>query len=48
VGIPWFDRDGTHREYGTTHIIEFRDGLIARWTEHPGSISEFEEDWGTR
>jgi ketosteroid isomerase-like protein len=41
-----FDRDGVHREYGTSHILELRDGLIATWTEHPGSLREFEEAWG--
>jgi ketosteroid isomerase-like protein len=43
-----FDRDGQHREYGTAHICELRDGLIASWREHPGSLSEFEAAWGTR
>jgi ketosteroid isomerase-like protein len=43
-----FDRDGVHREYRTAHICELSDGLIAKWTEHPGSMREFEEAWGTR
>ncbi len=43
-----FDRDGKHRVYRTAHIVELRDGLIASWTEHPGSLNEFEEAWGTR
>jgi ketosteroid isomerase-like protein len=43
-----FDRDAKHREYRTAHIIELRDGLIAAWTEHPGSMNEFEEAWGSR
>jgi ketosteroid isomerase-like protein len=42
-----FDRDGEHREYRTAHICELRAGLIAGWTEHPGSLREFEEAWGT-
>jgi ketosteroid isomerase-like protein len=42
-----FDRDGQHREYRTAHICELRDGRIAEWTEHPGSLREFEEAWGT-
>jgi steroid delta-isomerase-like uncharacterized protein len=41
-----FDRDGVHREYRTAHICELRDGRIARWTEHPGSLDEFEDAWG--
>ncbi len=41
-----FDRDGTHWQYQTAHIIEFRDGKVSRWTEHPGSMREFEEAWG--
>jgi len=43
-----FERAGQHREYRTAHICEFRDGRIAAWTEHPGSLREFEEAWGTR
>jgi len=43
-----FDRDGVHREYRTAHICKLRDGRIAGWTEHPGSLREFEEAWGTR
>jgi ketosteroid isomerase-like protein len=42
-----FDRDGVHREYRTAHIVHMRDGKIAAWTEHPGSMREFEEAWGT-
>jgi steroid delta-isomerase-like uncharacterized protein len=41
-----FDRDGAHREYRTAHVVEFRDGKIARWEEQPGSIQEFESAWG--
>lgn len=43
-----FERDGAHREYGAAHILELHDGLIAKWTEHPGSMREFEEAWGTQ
>ena len=43
-----FDRDGNHHEYRTAHIVDLRDGLIAGWTEDPGSMHEFEEAWGTR
>lgn len=43
-----FDRDGRHREYRTAHLCELRDGRISKWTEHPGSLNEFEEAWGTR
>jgi ketosteroid isomerase-like protein len=43
-----FDRDGQHREYRTAHICELRDGRIATWTEHPGSLREFEDAWGAR
>jgi ketosteroid isomerase-like protein len=43
-----FDRDGAHREYRTAHILELRDGLISTWTEHPGSLREFEDAWGRR
>src|SRR5262249_10582545 len=41
-----FDREGEHREYRTAHIVTFRDGRIATWEEHPGSIAEFEAAWG--
>lgn len=41
-----FTRDGVAREYRTAHIVEFRNGLIAKWVEDPGSIREFEEAWG--
>jgi len=41
-----FTRDGTPRQYRTAHIVELRDGLIAKWNEHPGSVREFEEAWG--
>ncbi len=41
-----FERDGELREYTTAHILELRDGLIRRWSEHPGSMSEFENAWG--
>ena len=43
-----FDRDGVHHEYGTAHICDLRDGRIATWREHPGSLQEFESAWGTR
>lgn len=43
-----FDRDGQHREYRTAHICELRDGQISKWTEHPGSLQEFEDAWGRR
>ncbi len=42
-----FYRDGDHHEYQTAHLVEFRDDKIARWTEHPGSMREFEAAWGT-
>jgi len=42
-----FDREGHHREYRTAHIVELRDGLITDWLEHPGSLREFEEAWGS-
>lgn len=41
-----FDRDAQHREYRTAHIVELREGRIASWTEHPGSLREFEDAWG--
>jgi ketosteroid isomerase-like protein len=41
-----FTRDGQPREYRTAHIVEFASGSIAKWTEHPGSLAEFEEAWG--
>jgi ketosteroid isomerase-like protein len=34
-----------HHEYRTAHICELRGGKIARWTEHPGSLAEFEAAW---
>jgi ketosteroid isomerase-like protein len=43
-----FDRDGQHHEYQTAHLVEFQDAKIARWTEHPGSMREFEAAWGRR
>ena len=42
-----FDRANGHRAYETTHVVEFRDGQISAWREHPGSLSEFEAAWGT-
>jgi len=44
--VHLFDRDGQHHEYQTAHLIEFRGTKIARWTEHPGSMHEFEAAWG--
>jgi ketosteroid isomerase-like protein len=44
--VHHFDRAGQHYEYQTAHRVEHRDGKIARWTEHPGSMREFEEAWG--
>lgn len=41
-----FTRDGQPREYRTSHIVEFRDGQISKWTEHPGSLREFDDAWG--
>ena len=41
-----FTRDGQPREYRTAHIVEFDRGAISKWTEHPGSLSEFEQAWG--
>ena len=43
-----FDRDGRHREYETAHVVELHDGKISTWREHPGSMREFEDAWGTR
>jgi ketosteroid isomerase-like protein len=43
-----FDRAGAHRSYLTAHAVEFRDGLISRWEERPGSMAEFEAAWGVR
>jgi len=43
-----FDRDGAHRTYETAHVVELRDGRISSWHEHPGSLREFEDAWGTR
>ncbi len=43
-----FDRDGRHREYRTAHMCTFRGDQIASWTEHPGSLREFEDAWGSR
>ena len=40
-----FQRGGRH-EYRTAHICELRNGKIATWTEHPGSLTEFEAAWG--
>ena len=44
--VHHFDRDGDHHEFQTAHLVEFRDAKIARWTEHPGSMHEFEAAWG--
>lgn len=44
--VHHFYRDGDQHEYQTAHLVEFRDGKIARWTEHPGSMREFEAAWG--
>ena len=41
-----FVRDGQAQAYRTAHLCELRDGLISRWTEHPGSLREFEVAWG--
>jgi ketosteroid isomerase-like protein len=46
--VHTFERDGQSYEYQTAHIVEFRDSKIARWTEHPGSMREFEAAWGRR
>jgi ketosteroid isomerase-like protein len=46
--VHTFDRDGARHEYQTAHIVEFRDTKISRWTEHPGSMREFEAAWGRR
>jgi len=40
-----FDRNGK-REYRTAHICELKAEKIAKWTEHPGSLAEFEAAWG--
>ena len=44
--VTHFDRAGQHYEYQTAHLVEYRDGKVARWTEHPGSMREFEAAWG--
>jgi ketosteroid isomerase-like protein len=41
-----FTRDGQPRSYRTAHLVEFRDGRLSRWEEHPGSLAEFEAAWG--
>ena len=46
--VHLFDRDGTHHEYQTAHLVHFEAGKISRWTEHPGSMREFEAAWGRR
>ena len=43
-----FDREGERHEYHTAHIVEFRGDKISRWTEHPGSMKEFEAAWGRK
>jgi ketosteroid isomerase-like protein len=46
--VHTFDRNGEHHEYQTAHLVDFRGSKIARWTEHPGSMREFEAAWGRR
>jgi ketosteroid isomerase-like protein len=43
--VAHFERAGEHYEYQTAQLVEYRDGKVARWTEHPGSMQEFEEAW---
>ena len=43
-----FERDGKCRAYRTARIVEFVDGKIAAWREHPGSEPEFADAWGPR
>jgi ketosteroid isomerase-like protein len=43
-----FNRDGELRHYRTSHIITFRDGRIATWEEHPGSMADFEAAWASQ
>ena len=40
------EREGLARTYRTAHIVSFADGRISSWTEHPGSLAEFESAWG--
>lgn len=46
--VHHFYRAGEHFEYQTAHLVEFLDGKISRWIEHPGSMQEFEAAWGKR
>jgi ketosteroid isomerase-like protein len=46
--VQTFDRDGEHYEYQTAHLVSFTGSKIARWTEHPGSMRDFEAAWGRR
>ncbi len=46
--VHTFERDGERHEYQTSHLVDFRDSRISRWTEHPGSMREFEAAWGRR
>jgi len=41
------ERDGIPYRYRTAHLVEFRGTLLCAWTEHPGSLRELEEAWGS-
>ena len=41
-----FDREGVHREYGTAHVVQLRDGQISAWEERPHDLGAFEDAWG--
>ena len=46
--VHTFERAGTRHEYQTAHLVEFRGDQVSRWTEHPGSMKEFEAAWGRK
>jgi ketosteroid isomerase-like protein len=41
------EREGRPHAYRTAHIVRFRGSLLCAWTEHPGSLAELEEAWGS-
>ena len=41
----YFQRDGRRVAYRTAHVVELRDGKLARWEEWPGSLAEFDAAW---
>jgi len=43
-----FEREGLLREYRTAHVVDLKNGAIASWMEHPGSVREFEDAWGVQ